>query len=378
MNRRRETLTDWNVTLVGPLEDEGQLDDEVSSIQKYELAQRELVTSVVDYDLQSLASKVERGQILLDPSYQRRFRWDVTRQSQLIESFLMNVPVPPLFLNEDEYGRYSVIDGKQRLNAVHRFMTNDLRLAGLKVFREIEDQSFAELDDTLQTILVTRPTLRATIILRQSHPDIKFEVFRRLNTGGVRLNAQEIRNSVFPGPLNNLILELSEDESFHAMLGIVDKNTSAIYRTMRDCELVLRFFAFKDSWKSYAGGVAWTLDTYMQAHARAAKNALSKLRSDFAQTLLRVRDTFGMYAFRRYNPRSQRWGSAPLAALFDAEMIACYALGPRAWSSSGAERALDALFHNDEFVSSVVGATNSPRSLQRRIQMMIDALTVHV
>jgi hypothetical protein len=81
----------------------------------WEAKQRELVTSVVDYNLGTLAQLVQDGTIDVSPKYQRRFRWDNERQSKLIESFLMNVPVPPIFLNEDQYGQYSVIDGKQRL-----------------------------------------------------------------------------------------------------------------------------------------------------------------------------------------------------------------------------------------------------------------------
>lgn len=94
----------------------------------WEKKQRELVTSVVDYNLQGLTDLVVDKAIDLDPSYQRRLRWDEKRQSKLIESFLMNVPVPPVFLNEDEYGSYSVIDGKQRITAISNFMRGILRL----------------------------------------------------------------------------------------------------------------------------------------------------------------------------------------------------------------------------------------------------------
>ena len=132
----------------------------------------------------------------------------------------MNVPIPPIFLNEDTYGQYSVIDGKQRLTAISEFLRGRLRLRGLTIFSDINDLTFDELPSRLQTVIRTRPTLRAVIILRQSDEDIKFEVFRRLNTGGVTLNPQEIRNSTSPGPLNDLILELSENKLFHQLLGV--------------------------------------------------------------------------------------------------------------------------------------------------------------
>src|ERR1051325_861070 len=179
--------------------DEATSDEEVElePLKFWEEKQRELVTSVVDYNLSTLADLITNKDIDLSPKYQRRFRWDPSRQSKLIESFLMNVPVPPIFLNEDVYGQYSVIDGKQRLASVHNFLRGRLILQGLTIFGDINDASFDSLPPRLQTILKTRVFLRAVIILRQSDPDIKFEVFRRLNTGGVRLNAQEIRNSVY-------------------------------------------------------------------------------------------------------------------------------------------------------------------------------------
>jgi hypothetical protein len=158
----------------------------------------------------------------------------------------MNVPIPPIFLNEDEYGRYSVIDGKQRLSAVKNFLSNNLVLQNLEIFSDINGNKFNDLPIKLRSIIRTRPTIRAIIILRQSDPDLKYEVFHRLNTGGASLNPQEIRNNAFHGPLNDLIMKLSESGSFHKALRIKNKYRSVIYQEMRDAEFVLRFFAFKD------------------------------------------------------------------------------------------------------------------------------------
>jgi hypothetical protein len=183
---------------------------QIDAVQFWEEKQRELVTSVVDYNLKTLSDLVTSSEINLSPGYQRRSRWDDARKSRLIESFLMNVPVPPIFLNEDKYGEYSVIDGKQRLIAINDFLRGRLVLNGLQIFSDINGKSYDDLPPRLQTVIRTRPTLRAIIILRQSDEDIKFEVFQRLNTGGVSLNPQEIRNSAYPGPLNDFILEISE------------------------------------------------------------------------------------------------------------------------------------------------------------------------
>ena len=203
-------------------------DFEETPINFWEKKQRELLTSVVDYNLSTLSGLIDSKDIDLSPTYQRRFRWDNVRQSRLIESFLMNVPVPPVFLNEDKYGQYSVIDGKQRLTAIHAFLKGRLVLSGLEVFSDINGLNFDQLPSPLQTVIRTRPTVRSVIILRQSDEDVKFEVFNRLNTGGAHLNAQEIRNSTHPGVLNTRILELSVNKKFHKLLGVKIKEKSAL------------------------------------------------------------------------------------------------------------------------------------------------------
>jgi Protein of unknown function DUF262 len=140
--------SNWNGSLGmseqrSDLEDSESLDrDEPEPLEFWATKQKELVTSVVDYNLSTLVDLIKDATIDLDPTYQRRLRWDSSKQSRLIESFLMNVPVPPVFLNEDEYGRYSVIDGKQRLMAVANFLGNNLVLERLKIFSDINGLKF--------------------------------------------------------------------------------------------------------------------------------------------------------------------------------------------------------------------------------------------
>jgi hypothetical protein len=242
----------------------------------WENKQRDIVTSVVDYNLATLAGLVANHRIDLSPRYQRRHRWNAARQSKLIESFLMNVPVPPVFLNEDNYGRYSVIDGKQRLFAINEFLRGRLRLTGLHVFHEINGKTFDDLPGDLQAVIETRGVLRAVIVLRQSSSDIKFEVFQRLNTGGVRLNPQEIRNSTYPGTLNNVILDLSENADFRRLLRVKDERTSAIVREMRDAELVLRYFTFSATWETFSSGMMRHMDEHMSSHQEIATEDAAK------------------------------------------------------------------------------------------------------
>ncbi len=337
----------------------------------WEEKQKELVTSVVDYNLGTLADLVVEENIDISPKYQRRFRWDDTKKSRLIESFLMNVPVPPVFLNEDAYGKYSVIDGKQRLTAITEFLRGRLRLKNLEVFSDINGLTFDELPPALRNVVRTRPTLRAVIILRQSDPDVKFEVFKRLNTGGVTLNPQEIRNSTYPGPLNDLILDLSEDKLFHRLLGIKKKQYSAIYQEMRDAELVLRFFTFRKTWETFRGGMKRHMDRFIAENQYMEKAKLEELKEDFLKTIKVVSACFGEYAFRRWIPERGFWRQQVLAALFDAQMFACRGRDPETFALKHHEiiEEFKKLFEDSNFRRSIDAATNAPGSFRSRIHI---------
>ena len=356
--------------------DSEEVDAQSDPVEFWIKKQRELVTSVVDYNLSTLADLIAQKRIDLAPAYQRRFRWDAKRQSLLIESFLMNVPVPPIFLNEDDLGTYSVIDGKQRLNAVYSMLRGRLALTGLKVFSDINGRTMDDLPQKLQTVLKVRPTIRAVVILRQSDADIKFEVFKRLNTGGVRLNAQEIRNSTFPGPLNDLILRLSEDSQFHNLLRIKNKQKSAIYQEMRDAEFVLRYFTFRDNWETFDGGMMRGMDRFMKNHQHESADTLREWERTFRQALRSVEAAFADNAFQRWQPEKEQWRKPVLASLFDAQMFALQHMDPQRLAPRHANiiLAFKALFRDDDFRRTVDAATNTPTFFRSRIKKVQSAV----
>src|SRR6476620_10238218 len=120
---------------------------------------------------------VDTGAIDVAPKYQRRERWSQEAQSELIESFLLNIPVPPVYLAEDDFGTYSVIDGKQRITAISSFMRDKWPLVDLQKFKELECKKFSALPRPLQNALQVRPYIRAVTLLKQSDPELKYEGF---------------------------------------------------------------------------------------------------------------------------------------------------------------------------------------------------------
>lgn len=335
----------------------------------WEKRQRELVVSVLNYNLATLDDLMSSKKIDLSPKYQRRARWDAKRQSALIESFLMNVPVPSIFLNEDAIGTYSVIDGKQRLTAIREFLRGRLRLTDLKVFAELNGNTVDDMPPALRAVIETRAALQAIIILRQSDVDVKFEVFKRLNTGGVRLNPQEIRNSTWAGSFNNLVLELSELSDFHSLLRIEKKERSTIWREMRDAEFVLRFFTFRNTWRTFSGGMQRHMDEFMAANQHANSAEIEEMRQAFKDALRCVRSAFGEHAFQRWNPVSRQWRQQVLAALFDAQMFAVQNRDPAALlpHQDTLTNRMRELFSDDSFRASIDAATNTPALFKSRI-----------
>lgn len=334
-------------------------------------AQRDLVTTTLDYNLQAIARLVQDRRIDLSPTFQRRDRWDAARRSRLIESFMMNVPMPPVFLNEDEYGEYSVIDGKQRLTTVAEFLDNRFALSNLTIFQEANGSFFRDLDPSLQSVLETRASLRAIIILRMSDPLIKYHVFQRLNTGGVHLNAQEVRNVVFTGSLNDEMLLLSQDEDYQRLLRIDPKKpaTSAVWREMRDVELILRFFTLREE-RAYHGSLGGAMNAFMEQNYNANKQRVRELRKTFLATIERTSVAFGELAFRRWSPRSGKWGNQILATLFDAQMLACEGLPPDSLEGAAAriQDGMRELFDNQDFVRSIGSATNTAAFVRHRVE----------
>jgi len=236
----------------------------------------------------------------LDPEYQRRHRWSNERKSRLIESFPMNVPVPPVFLYERDLVRFEVMDGRQRLTALSEFYADKFPLEGLQYWSDLDGRTYSQLPSKVRDG-IDRRYISSIILLKETAATeeqaavLKKIVFERLNSGGVKLTSQETRNAVYNGPLNQLCLTLSENESFRKMWGIpVDPTASPneesdedaddtaevtsdarkggkrMFEKMEDVELVLRFFAYRhvDLFKSGLNRMADSLDRFLMSGNR--------------------------------------------------------------------------------------------------------------
>lgn len=347
------------------------------TVKRFIDAQNNLVIQHSDFSLRALFDMAENDSIDLKPHYQRRDRWKREKQSALIESFILNVPVPPVYLSEDDFGKYSVIDGKQRITAIRDFLGRRLKLFGLKRFKELEGAGFDDLPNQIQNALSVRPYIRVITLLRQTDPMLKYEVFLRLNTGGEKLLAQEIRNVAFSGSLNDLLFELSSTEFLWQRMKIKNQ-TSTAYQKMEDVEHVLRFFTLDERWKNTGQVASEEMDSFMRDNRDASESRLSGLRSKFLTSLETCKNIWGSKAF--YKPQGSGWRGQFISPIFDAEMVAAsqFTASQVARLVRNREAIIAAFmktFRDDPLlVKSVSQATNNPASVKKRISTTLDIM----
>ena len=197
---------------------------------KYDKGQARIVIQRNDFLVPNLLEMFKNKEVLdMSPAYQRRARWNDKKKSHLIESLLMNIPIPPIFLYEREYAQYEVMDGQQRLNSIRSFFSNEFRLRELRVWPELNGRDFRDLPQKIRRGLERRG-LAAVIILTESgkQPDEVMElrqyVFDRLNTGGERLNPQEIRNCLYASKFNEMLISIARDAEFTSAWAIPPRN----------------------------------------------------------------------------------------------------------------------------------------------------------
>lgn len=319
-----ETL-DWEDDEITPTSPNRLTDDILS--ERYKNSQLKIVRSSVDYSTDQLMLMIRENQINISPLYQRRNRWDQKQKSRLVESLLLNIPIPPLFLYESEYGSYEVMDGRQRLEALYDFLSGALRLKGLEYWTEIEGLTYEELPKVFQ-MGIRRRTVGAIILLAESdgkinaENDVRMILFERLNTGGVRLNPQELRNALYQGPFNNLVVELSAHSLFRKIWDIPQEEDpklleNSMYAAMGDCDLVLRFFAIREVMLGIrTGPLRQLLDGCARDNQNLSRSEVEIFRNTFVQSLGIAFQVFGNSCFRL--PNTGRLSKS----LYDATMVA--------------------------------------------------------
>jgi hypothetical protein len=304
--------------------------------EKYEKGEQRIVTETNREKLPNFVDALKRNDYMeVRPFYQRRSRWDEIRQSKLIESFIINIPVPPVFLYEKAYSSYEVMDGQQRITAISDYYNNKFSLQGLDLWPELNGMKYADLPNKIRAGL-DRRSISSIVLLKESAPEeedaifLRQLVFERLNTGGVKLERQEIRNSLSSGIFNDLLFELSSGKIFRDIWGLPhfeeEELTNhkmpifekAFFKKMEDIEVVLRFFALRHM-EQYRYGIQGFLDLYMIRSKKFDANDCTHLGHLFNRTLETAVNIFEDNVFRVYE--DSEFEGKPKKGIYDAVMV---------------------------------------------------------
>ncbi len=319
--------------------------------EKYSKGEVRIVTEQARYPLNTIRSLVESDDYILNPEFQRRHRWDVDRKSRLIESFIMNVPIPPIFLYEKEYSVYEVMDGLQRLTAISQFYKDEYVLQNLSEWTELNGFKYSTLPEQIRKG-IDRRYISSIILLQETAKSkeeanrLKQLVFERINSGGEKLKPQEIRNALYPGALNSLTIKLARNPYFCRLWNIPEPDDEEIinnnpradviqnmyFKDMTDAELVLRFFAYRQLEKFQGNTMEFFLDEFLiVGNASFSPEVVVELETIFNETVKLAYDLFGKKAFWLHRDREGVWFhyQKPTKILYDPLMQVLASLLPK-------------------------------------------------
>ena len=277
-------------------EEEGEEDDE-NSLNHLPEADREVFIEPSYFSIFELHRKYKRGDLVLTPFYQRENVWKNPKKSKLVESVLRKIPIPSLYFAETEDNKLEVVDGQQRLSAFFEFLDTEYKLTKLPVLTRLKGMSFDKLPQIYQRKLEDYQ-LHIFIINKDSHPDIRFDIFERINEGATQLNAQELRNSMYRNGEIGFLKQLAKNKYFVSLT----KGKLQVVR-LKDQEAVLRFLAFYiHGYDRYNGNLTSFLN-YTLDNLPNSKERLDQISNIFSETMQTILDVFGDKAFIKGNSR---------------------------------------------------------------------------
>lgn len=343
-------------------------------------ARKSVKTDSYPMSIGELASMYEAGEIILRPEYQRYFRWTDEQKTKLIESILIGLPLPSVFVAQDENGNWEIVDGMQRMSTIFDFMGILLpavtQSTYYRQFNRLSDDLFyiesfqgKEWSDFSRRIQLDfrRTKLQLTILLRETGPDAKFELFQRLNSGGTAISGQELRNAIMAGRDKTTLdwfEEISRYDSFVRVCGLAGRDLS----TRMDVELVLRFIVFLSPEVS-ALPKAKSVDVFLTG---ALRNILDDEGFDYAYYESLFKSTFDAI-LRAWGENALRYKSSPGSGKFSISFFEAVALGVaqninNLPEDSVLKEKIDSIGEDPKFRTS----SGSGKNAQRRIPELVE------
>lgn len=284
-----------------PDEIDEEIDVDVDDTESH-YPNRKLYTNRKDLSLRELVLLINEGELILQPDYQRGYVWNNKQASKFIESILMRIPVPNIFLSENPDGTTEVIDGQQRLTAVYKFVNNEFRLTGLRTLHELNGLDFENLLEPYRKIWGQR-SMSAITLESETDSEIKFDIFQRINEGAIKLNSQELRNVIYRGKLVDAISDMTKNNIFS---NVFSSKKIAVLRK-RDAEFISRMLAMNELVKNnnqflelnsnYSGRIITTLINFYEKN-RNDEAKIVEMKEQFINTISTIYDCIGNDMFK--------------------------------------------------------------------------------
>ncbi|MDD2914341.1 MAG: DUF262 domain-containing protein [Gallionella sp.] len=329
----------------------------------------------IDYPFETLVSRIKSdpAKLILNPEFQRKYKWDKDgwlRASKFIESCLMRIPLPSCYFAEDEERRHLVIDGVQRLTTIRRFFDDEFALEGMTTFKTLEGKKFSEIGEHRAELEST--TIRCIVLRKENPKKLIREIFSRLNQGAVELSDQEIRHAIYPGSLDDLLIELGANPIIANFALAQDTERTKDSREAE--EQVLRFFVFSDDINlvRYENVLRDYLDEYMENNCLLDITTIDSLRIKFNTALNNCETVFNNDIFTDSTRDRKRQGLVhydllmPTIGLLPESIVKSHA--------TQIKSAYNELCVSEEFRKSLSGGLQKKSSIVKRRQLWNERL----
>ena len=325
-------------------------------------------TEQKDYTLSNLWMSCNAGDIITNPDDQRDYVYTTKQASKLIESILMGIPIPTVYLCQEDDETYTVIDGQQRITSFVKYFSNEYPLTGLTEMPELNGKRYRDLEKPVQRKL-NNSSLRSICILKESQ-ELKYEIFARLNQGSVSLKPQELRNCIYRGSFNSLLEELSRNK--HLPVLFHDENRRKSYQ-----DRILRFYALRQ-FTEYKSSILKTQNSFMAAHQSDSPDEIGKLKSLFTETIDIIRQVLGESAFMAVDRESSNAKEKFSGSVYDSIMVpfSFFSSHDIMAHSDEIRAAIDDLKRNNtKYLEDTYAATGSRKRVMGRIMAVYDLLS---
>ena len=342
------------------------IDDDNTNIIPYDVTKIDIINNT--YQAEYLHRKYRFEEIILSPDYQRNFVWTSKQKSRLIESMLIQIPLPIFYIDARDEDKWIVIDGLQRLSSIFYYLEDEFKLSNLEYLKELNGKKFSKLERKYQR-RIEECQLQCNIIRPNTPPNIAFNIFQRINTLGTKLEVQEIRNAMYLGASTALLSELSKSEEF---INIVTQNkVSGLSKRMEDHAIILRYLAFKiTNYNRYNNNdMNDFLSNAMNKINNLHELEINQLKIDFKNSMKKAYIIFDNSAFRK--PSKNKTRPNPISkTLFEtiSNTLEKYSIDEIEIHRKELKDKINLLFNDKEFTFKTSIATNNPPNVRYRFE----------